>query len=121
MIPPMLGIATRPSITIANATAAGGASIASPYAYGMSDLNYYGNFMTVPGFGNVWQPYFIGSNWSPFQDGGFAFYPGAGYMFVSGYPWDGCPTTTAPGPTLPSTDGSGSPAIGIPGTRCQWW
>jgi hypothetical protein len=73
------------------ATAAGGASIASPYAYGMSDLNYYGNFMTVPGFGNVWQPYFIGSNWSPFQDGGFAFYPGAGYMFVSGYPWGWMP------------------------------
>jgi hypothetical protein len=28
-------------------------SISSPYAYGMSDLNYYGNFTTVPGYGNV--------------------------------------------------------------------
>ena len=70
---------------------AGGSSINSPYAYGMSDLNYYGNFMTVPGFGNVWQPYFIGANWSPFQDGGWAFYPGAGYMWVSGYPWGWMP------------------------------
>ena len=70
---------------------AGGSSISSPYSYGMSDLNYYGNFMTVPGYGNVWQPYFIGANWSPFQDGGWAFYPGAGYMFVSGYPWGWMP------------------------------
>jgi hypothetical protein len=70
---------------------AGGSSINSPYGYGMSDLNYYGNFMTVPGYGNVWQPYFIGANWSPFQDGGWAFYPGAGYMWVSGYPWGWMP------------------------------
>ena len=72
------------------ATAAG-SSLSSPYGYGMSDLNYYGNFMSVPGYGNVWQPYFIGANWSPFQDGGWAFYPGAGYMWVSGYPWGWMP------------------------------
>ncbi|MGD0414108.1 MAG: FecR family protein [Terriglobales bacterium] len=70
---------------------ASGSSISSPYGYGMSDLNYYGNFMTVPGYGNVWQPYFSGANWSPFQDGAWAFYPGAGYMFVSGYPWGWMP------------------------------
>jgi uncharacterized protein DUF6600/FecR-like protein len=69
----------------------GNSSISSPYAYGMSDLNYYGNFMTVPGYGNVWQPYFVGANWSPFQAGGWAFYPGAGYMWVSGYPWGWMP------------------------------
>jgi FecR protein len=65
--------------------------LSSPYAYGMSDLNYYGSFMMVPGYGNVWQPYFAGANWSPFQDGGWAFYPGAGYMWVSGYPWGWMP------------------------------
>lgn len=70
---------------------AGGSSINSPYGYGMSDLNYYGNFMTVPGYGNVWQPYFINAAWSPFQDGGWAFYPGFGYMWVSGYPWGWMP------------------------------
>lgn len=73
------------------ASAAGGPSVASPYAYGMNDLNYYGNFMTVPGYGSVWQPYFIGANWSPFQAGGWAFYPGAGYLWVSGYPWGWMP------------------------------
>ena len=67
------------------------ASVASPYSYGMSDLNYYGNFLNVPGFGNVWQPYFTGANWSPFMDGAWAFAPGAGYMWVSGYPWGWMP------------------------------
>jgi len=70
---------------------AGRSSINSPYGYGMSDLNYYGNFMTVPGYGNVWQPYFINAAWSPFQDGGWANYPGFGYMWVSGYPWGWMP------------------------------
>ena len=69
----------------------GSSNISSPYGYGMSDLNYYGNFMTVPGYGNVWQPYFMGANWSPFQDGGWAFYSGFGYMWVSGYPWGWMP------------------------------
>ena len=57
----------------------------------MSDLNYYGSFTTLNGYGSVWQPYFVGANWSPFQDGGWAFYPGAGYMWVSGYPWGWMP------------------------------
>jgi len=70
---------------------AGGSGISSPYGYGMSDLNYYGSFMNVAGYGNVWQPYFIDAAWSPFQDGGWAFYPGAGYMWVSGYPWGWMP------------------------------
>jgi hypothetical protein len=70
---------------------AGGSGISSPYGYGMSDLNYYGSFTTVAGYGNVWQPYFIDAAWSPFQDGGWAFYPGAGYMWVSGYPWGWMP------------------------------
>jgi len=69
----------------------GGSGISSPYGYGMSDLNYYGSFTNVAGYGNVWQPYFIDAGWSPFQDGGWAFYPGAGYMWVSGYPWGWMP------------------------------
>jgi hypothetical protein len=63
----------------------------SPYAYGMSDLNYYGSYMAVPGYGTVWQPYFLDASWSPFQDGGWVYYPGAGYMWVSSYPWGWMP------------------------------
>jgi Family of unknown function (DUF6600)/FecR protein len=63
----------------------------SPYAYGMSDLNYYGNFFNVPGYGLMWQPYFIGAGWDPFMDGGWAWYPGFGYAWVSSYPWGWMP------------------------------
>ena len=73
------------------ASTSNSAGLSSPYGYGMSDLNYYGSFTTLNGYGSVWQPYFVGANWSPFQDGGWAFYPGAGYLWVSGYPWGWMP------------------------------
>src|ERR1700693_4703892 len=47
--------------------------------------------MSVPGYGMVWQPYFLDASWSPFQDGGWVYYPGAGYMWVSSYPWGWMP------------------------------
>lgn len=74
------------------ATSAGSKGMNSPYGYGVGDLNYYGSYMSLPGYGNVWQPYFTGASWSPFQDGAWAFYPGAGYMWVSGYPWGWMPS-----------------------------
>jgi hypothetical protein len=63
----------------------------SPYAYGSSDLNYYGNFSNVPGYGTVWQPYFAGAGWDPFMNGAWAFAPGFGYGWVSAYPWGWTP------------------------------
>ena len=66
-------------------------SSAYPYSYGVSDLNYYGNFMNVPGYGNVWQPYFAGVGWNPFMDGAWVWYPGFGYTWVSSYPWGWMP------------------------------
>jgi hypothetical protein len=63
----------------------------SPYAYGTSDLNYYGSFSNVPGYGTVWQPYFAGAGWDPFMNGAWAFSPGFGYGWVSGYPWGWTP------------------------------
>ena len=63
----------------------------SPYAYGMSDLNYYGNYSYVPGYGTMWQPYFAGAGWDPFMNGSWVWYPGFGYTWVSGYPWGWTP------------------------------
>lgn len=63
----------------------------SPYGYGLSDLNYYGGYQNVPGYGMLWQPYFTGIGWSPFADGAWSWYPGFGYMFVSSYPWGWLP------------------------------
>jgi FecR protein len=63
----------------------------SPYGYGLSDLNYYGSYTNVPGYGMMWQPYFTGVGWDPFVDGAWGFYPGYGYMFASAYPWGWLP------------------------------
>jgi hypothetical protein len=63
----------------------------SPYGYGLSDLNYYGAFSPVPGYGMMWQPFFTGVGWDPFMDGVWGFYPGMGYMFASPYPWGWLP------------------------------
>jgi FecR protein len=63
----------------------------SPYAYGTTDLNYYGSFSNVAGYGTMWQPYFAGAGWDPFMNGAWAFAPGFGYGWVSGYPWGWTP------------------------------
>ena len=63
----------------------------SPYAYGTSDLSYYGSFFNVAGYGMLWQPYFVGAGWDPFMAGAWAYYPGFGYSWVSGYPWGWTP------------------------------
>jgi len=62
-----------------------------PYGYGVSDLNYYGSYYNVAGYGWMWQPYFTGVGWSPFADGAWLFYPGFGYTWVSAYPWGWMP------------------------------
>ena len=63
----------------------------SPYAYGTSDLAYYGNFSSVPGYGMMWQPYLAGMGWDPFMDGAWAFNSGWGFGWVSAYQWGWTP------------------------------
>jgi hypothetical protein len=74
----------------------------SPYAYGASDLNYYGSFYDIPGYGMMWQPYLVGAGWDPFMNGSWAWYPGAGYMWVSSYPWGWMPYRYGSWTYLPS-------------------
>ena len=59
----------------------------TPYAYGLNDMNYYGNFTSLGGCGTMWRPYLASANWSPYANGLWAWYPGAGYSWVSPYPW----------------------------------
>jgi FecR protein len=63
----------------------------SPYSYGASDLNYYGSFYNMPGYGMMWQPYLVGAGWDPFMNGAWMWYPGSGYAWVSNYPWGWTP------------------------------
>jgi hypothetical protein len=60
---------------------------ATPYAYGLADMNYYGGFNSLGGCGMMWQPYLASANWSPYANGTWAWYPNAGYSWVSPYPW----------------------------------
>ena len=63
----------------------------SPYAYGFSDLNYYGSYSSDPGLGSCWRPYFASYGWDPFADGTWVWYPSFGYTWVSAYPWGWAP------------------------------
>ncbi|MGA8088486.1 MAG: FecR family protein [Terracidiphilus sp.] len=64
----------------------------SPYAYGLRDLSYYGSFVNSAGCGgSMWRPYFASAAWDPFANGTWAWYQGAGYSWVSPYPWGWTP------------------------------
>jgi hypothetical protein len=63
----------------------------SPYSYGMNDLSYYGSFVDGCGGGMMWRPYFTSAAWDPYSNGAWAYYQGAGYSWVSPYPWGWTP------------------------------
>jgi hypothetical protein len=63
----------------------------SPYAYGLDDMGYYGGFMNAGGCGSMWRPYFASAAWDPYSNGAWAWYQGAGYSWVSPYPWGWTP------------------------------
>ena len=63
----------------------------SPYAYGLNDMSYYGSFMNFGGCGSMWRPYFTSAAWDPYSNGAWAWYQGAGYSWVSPYPWGWTP------------------------------
>ena len=62
----------------------------SPYSYGINDMNYYGGFSSGCG-GSYWRPYFASASWNPYGSGAWAYYPSAGYSWVSPYPWGWTP------------------------------
>ena len=62
--------------------------------YGLNDMSYYGSFQNVGGCGSMWRPYFASASWEPYGNGIYAAYPGAGYSFVSPYPWGWTPYHT---------------------------
>jgi hypothetical protein len=72
-------------------TAAYSALNSTPYSYGLNDMAYYGSFMDAGGCGSMWRPYFTSAAWDPFSNGSWAYYSGAGYSWVSPYPWGWTP------------------------------
>jgi hypothetical protein len=62
----------------------------SPYYTGVNDLDSYGHWVYVPGYGNVWQPYQQAA-WAPYQTGRWVWEPYYGWTWVSYEPWGWAP------------------------------
>jgi hypothetical protein len=63
------------------------ASSGNPDNPAWNDLDYYGNWYNLPGYGQAWAPSGVSANWDPFGVGAWGYYQGAGYTWISGYPW----------------------------------
>jgi uncharacterized protein DUF6600/FecR-like protein len=61
------------------------------YYTGVNDLDAYGHWVWVPGYGNVWQPYSVNAGWAPYQAGRWVWEPGWGWTWVSYEPWGWAP------------------------------
>ena len=79
----------------------------SRLAYGMSDLNYYGGWYSVPGFGTMWQPYSPELAGTPsWMDPGCGT-PGQATHLYPATRGDGCRTGMAVGRSCRDGDGAG--------------
>jgi len=63
---------------------------ASPYIPGLSDLDYYGNWQNVNGYGYAWTPR-VDNGWSPYQQGYWINDYPYGPTWVSSEPWGYAP------------------------------
>jgi hypothetical protein len=58
--------------------------------YGWSELDSYGEWITLPGGRFGWSPY-ARAGWSPYTNGQWQQYPGLGWTWISGEPWGWLP------------------------------
>ncbi|HEY6251201.1 MAG TPA: DUF6600 domain-containing protein [Candidatus Angelobacter sp.] len=63
----------------------------NPYYTGAQDLDAYGQWVNVPGYGQVWQPSDQPANWAPYQAGRWVWEPYYGWTWVSYEPWGWAP------------------------------
>ena len=57
----------------------------------MNDLDAYGHWVFVPGYGSVWQPYYSSADWAPYRAGRWVWEPYYGWTWVSYEPWGWAP------------------------------
>jgi hypothetical protein len=58
---------------------------------GYEDLDDYGRWNYVAGYGNVWQPTGVAAGWAPYRDGHWAFIRPWGWTWVDDEPWGFAP------------------------------
>ena len=69
----------------------GGSMLEGGWGYGWGDLDSYGGWYPMPGYGMVWQPFGAGPGFDPYGYGSWANMGGLGVSWVSGYPWGWLP------------------------------
>ncbi len=63
----------------------------SPEMTGYEDLDDYGRWNYVAGYGNVWQPTGVAVGWAPYRNGHWAFIGPWGWTWVEDEPWGFAP------------------------------
>jgi hypothetical protein len=63
----------------------------SPDVIGYSDLDDYGTWSVVEGYGNVWVPTSVASDWAPYHNGHWAWIEPWGWTWVDDAPWGFAP------------------------------
>ena len=58
---------------------------------GASDLDQYGQWQNISGYGEAWQPNNAAPDWSPYSDGNWSYQPYYGWTWVSAEPWGWAP------------------------------
>jgi hypothetical protein len=63
----------------------------SPDVIGYSDLDDYGTWSVVEGYGNVWVPTSVASDWAPYHNGHWTWIEPWGWTWVDDAPWGFAP------------------------------
>ena len=63
----------------------------TPGTYGVSDLDRYGTWRSVPDYGTVWIPTTVQSGWAPYTTGSWTLDPTYGWTWVDTAPWGWAP------------------------------
>ncbi len=67
------------------------ANYVSPEMTGYEDLDDYGHWQYVGGYGTVWIPSGVASDWAPYRDGHWAYISPWGWTWVDDEPWGFAP------------------------------
>jgi hypothetical protein len=59
---------------------------------GYEDLDQYGSWRNVAGYGNVWTPSRVAADWAPYRDGHWAWVEPWGWTWVDDAPWGFAPS-----------------------------
>ena len=67
------------------------ANYVSPEMTGYEDLDDYGHWQYVGGYGTVWVPANVASDWAPYRNGHWAYIDPWGWTWVEDEPWGFAP------------------------------